>query len=236
MNKPVEVDYTNIPDEELVKFLETFITENKSLVFDKALQERTRFLTVALEDIYQSQNASAVLRTCDCFGIQDIHVIENQNKYTLNPDVAMGAPKWLSLTKYNRQPDNTVFCIETLKNKGYRIVATTPLPGGYTPESLPLDKPVALLFGTEITGLTPQAIQQADDTLSIPMYGFTESFNISVSAAICLHVLSHRIRTENIPWQLSDAEKLCVRYTWIRNVLAKPDLVEQDYRKRIASE
>jgi tRNA (guanosine-2'-O-)-methyltransferase len=102
-------------DEQLKKsyleYLLQFVTQNKRNRFEEIIRNRTRHLTVALEDIYQSHNASAVLRTCDCFGIQDVHIIENKYKYTLNPDIALGASQWLCLEKYNQREDNTADCL-----------------------------------------------------------------------------------------------------------------------------
>ena len=168
---------------DIIVFLQEFITENRLATFEKVLDNRTRYITVSLEDIYQSQNASAVLRTSDCFGIQDIHVIENKNKYNINPDVALGSSQWLNITKYNQEENNTLQAIQKLKEKGYRIVATTPHTDDVDLDSFDLTKgKIALFFGTELKGLSDLMIENADEYLKIPMYGFTESYNISVSA------------------------------------------------------
>src|SRR5688572_25411329 len=111
---------------ELIAYLSGFVSENRKKKFEEVIRFRTRHITIALEDIYQPHNASAVLRSCDCFGIQDVHIIENRNAYTVNPDVALGSSKWLNLYKYNQQEENTLSCIRSLKDKGYRLVATTP--------------------------------------------------------------------------------------------------------------
>lgn len=213
----------------LLAHLETMITENRKGKFREVISRRTRHLTIVLEDIFQPHNASAVLRTCDCFGVQNVHIIENRNKYEVNPDVALGASKWLSLFKYNKTGDNTAACLEQLKAQGYRIVATTPHESGYTPESLPLSQKVALVFGTELEGLTPAAISMADDFVKVPMVGFTESLNISVSAAILLHTLTGRIRTEGIQWQLSDAEAEDVLLEWALNTIRRSGIIASEF-------
>ncbi len=184
------------PDETRAKIekLKPFVTEARFRRLTEVLAQRTRHITVALEDIYQPHNASAVLRTCDCFGLQEVHIIENRNRYEVNADVALGAAKWLDLIRYRGKENNTPDCLNALKAAGYRIVATSPHAGGYTPETLPLDRKVALLFGTELEGLTSGALEMADDTILIPMCGFTESLNISVSAAILIHTLTQRLR------------------------------------------
>jgi len=190
----------------LLEYMQQFITEERKQLFDKVLQYRTRHITVVLEDIYQPHNASAVLRTCDLTGVQDVHIIENKNKYDVNPDVALGSFKWLNLIKYNETEDNTLRAFQKLKEQGYRIIATTPHREEQTPQTIPLEGKMALVFGTELTGLSQTAIEHADEYLKIPMYGFTESYNISVSAALILFTLTERLRQSDIHWQLSEKE------------------------------
>ncbi|MFZ4520975.1 MAG: TrmH family RNA methyltransferase [Bacteroidales bacterium] len=219
---------------ELIAYLSNFVTEERFQKFSDTLRYRTRHLTIVLEDIFQSHNASAVLRTCDCFGIQDVHIIENRNKYEVNPDVALGASKWLDLLKYNKQENNTVSSINALKNKGYRVVATTPHKDGYTPDTLPLDQKTALIFGTELAGLTPDAMELADDFIRIPMVGFTESLNISVSAAIFIQTLTTRLRNSDISWQLSEYEQNTIMINWLRQSIKKSDMIIQDFLQKNA--
>lgn len=203
----------------LLEFLETMITENRKRKFGEIVANRTRYITIVLEDIFQPHNASAVLRTCDCFGIQDVHIVENRNKYEVNPDVALGASKWLSLHKYNTSENNTADCLNQLKNSGYQIIATTPHQDGHTPQSLPLDEKIALVFGTELDGLTKTAISLADGFVKIPMVGFTESLNISVSAAIFLHTLTGRLRNSDAHWRLTEEEEQDVLLEWTLNTV-----------------
>lgn len=211
-------------------YLSGFITENKRSKFEEVIRNRTRYVTIVLEDIYQPHNASAVLRTCDCFGVQDVHIIENQNIYTVNPDIALGSSKWLNLYSYSGQENNTPAALQTLRNKGYRIVATTPHKDDVTLQELSLDKgPVALVFGTEMRGITGSALELADEFMKIPMYGFTESFNISVSAALTLFYLTEKLRKSNINWQLTEEEMLDIRLQWARQVVKRSDLIEKDF-------
>jgi tRNA (guanosine-2'-O-)-methyltransferase len=220
---------TNSEKHQLLEYLLSFATENKQQLIASRLLERTRHITVVLEDIYQPQNASAVLRSADCFGIQDIHVIENTNQYEINPRVVHGASQWLNLYKYNSDVDNTTLCLETLKAKGYRIVATSPHAQSVSLQALPLDRPIALMFGTEKLGLSSDALEQADEHMYIPMYGFTESLNISVSAAICIHHLSDRLRSSDIDWHLSEDEQLNLNLDWVRKVLKDPEGLEKRF-------
>jgi len=213
----------------LLEHLLSFITGNKKEKFEDYIQYRTRYLAVVLEDIYQPHNASAVLRTCDCFGVQDIHIIENQNQYTLNPDVALGSSKWINLIKYNNSDHNTLSCIETLKGQGYRIAAMTPHKDEFILDDYPLDQKTALMFGTEMEGLSDIALENADVFVKIPMYGFTESLNISVSAAITLYHLTEKLKKSKIPWQLSPEESIDARLLWAQSVIKKPDLIIQAF-------
>lgn len=220
----------------LLKYLSGFITENKKSKFSEIINNRTRYITVVLEDIYQPHNASAVLRSCDCFGIQDVHIIENQNTYEVNPDVALGSSKWLNLIKYNKLENNTPDAIKELRNKGYRIIATTPHKDDVDLQELDLQKgPVALVFGTEMRGLTDDALAMADEYMKIPMYGFTESFNISVSAALSLFYLSEKLRASEMNWQLSEDEKLDVELAWTRQVIKKCDMIERKFMEEFDS-
>jgi len=218
--------------EELLAYLLGFITENKRNKFEKIIKYRTRYLSVVLEDIYQPHNASAVLRTCDCFGIQDVHIIENKNKYDVNPDVALGSSKWLTMIKHNENEENTIETFNKLKNQGYKIVATSPHKDQFMLDELPLDQKTALVFGTELNGLSDVALENSDYFVKIPMYGFTESFNISVSAALSLHYLTEKLRKSEINWQLPEDEILDIKLDWVRNVIKHSDLIEKDFFRK----
>jgi tRNA (guanosine-2'-O-)-methyltransferase len=212
-------------DEELTDFLGSHITVNKREKIASVLAERTRRITVLLEDIYQSHNASACLRSCDCLGIQDVHIVENRNDYRPNNNVSMGSTKWLSLKRYDR----TGTAVEALQSAGYRLIATSPNLDGYNLNSLPIDRPAALLFGSEQEGLSPQALSAAEGTLRIPMYGFTESFNISVTLSLALHSLVTRLRASDIDWKLSEAEQKELTLRFYRRVVTRSDLLEDKF-------
>ena len=218
--------------ENLIEYLSGFVTERRVNLFNKLLDLRTRYITIVLEDIYQAHNASAVLRSCECFGIQDIHFIENQFEYRIRPDVALGSDKWLTLHRYNNpQAENTETAIETLRSKGYRIVATTPHKNDCSLEEFDLHKgKTALLFGSELNGLSPRALKLADEFVKIPMAGFTESLNISVTAALFIHHLTGRLRKDPaINWNLSPDEKQEIKLIWLRNSIKKSGLIEKKF-------
>jgi tRNA (guanosine-2'-O-)-methyltransferase len=217
----------------LILKLKEHATQDRWNLFQKVVHERTRHVTIALEDLYQPHNASAILRTCDCFGVQDVHIIENRNTYLVNPEVALGSSHWLSLFEHNaNEGDNSIGCLEYLKTAGYKTVATSPHVDGFTPEDLPLDKPVAILMGTEGKGLSEQMIEQSDYKLQIPMHGFTESFNISVSAAMILHRLTTRIRSEEIDFRLRPEEQEELLLKWLKKSIRNSDHILAEYMSR----
>ncbi|MBS3731562.1 MAG: RNA methyltransferase [Desulfobacterales bacterium] len=215
---------------QLIHYLSGFATQSRLDGFERVLASRTRYIAVALENIFQPHNASAVLRSMDCFGIQDAHIIENEYEYRVNPDVAMGASKWLTLTRSNSAPNNIEAAIRRLRADGYRIVATTPHVGDTSLGDFDLHAgKAALFFGTELEGLSDTMLQNADEFLRVPMYGFTESFNISVSAAIILYELSRKLRQSGIDWHLSEAEKTDLRLEWLKQSVRHSDLLIRRY-------
>jgi tRNA (guanosine-2'-O-)-methyltransferase len=217
----------------LTQYLSQYITENKRKKIEEVLNNRTRFLTVIVEDIYQPHNASAVVRTCDCFGVQDIHVIENRNKYQVNPDVTLGSSKWVDIHKYNQKDkNNTELCLAELKSSGYRIYATTPHKNDLSLEEIPLDQKIALIFGNEKEGLSSHAIEMADGYIRIPMFGFTESLNISVCAAICVYHLMNRLWKSDLNWKLSEEEREEIKLRWIKGILKRGNLLEREFFNR----
>ena len=197
-------------------YLSRYINPDRRALLEAVLARRTRYFTVVLEDIYQSHNASAVIRSMECLGIQDLHVIEQRKAHQHNPRVLQGADKWLSVYRYNRAGENnTETCLNGLKQRGYRIVAMTLDERGMALERLGIDKPLAFCFGTEGGGLTPGAHELADALVTVPLYGFTRSYNVSVSAAIALYTLSARLRASKLDWRLPAAEKDQLLVEWL---------------------
>ena len=205
-------------NQKLLTYLERFITDERKERFLEIISQRTNHFTVAMEDVFQMRNTSAVVRTCEVFGVQQAHSIEGRFGKRLDAKIAMGAQKWVDVFRY----DNTQDCIDTLRNKGYQIVATTPHKDAYFLNDFDISKKSAFFFGTEKEGLSEQVLSQADTFLKIPMVGFTESLNISVAVAIVLQQLTDKLRRSEIPWQLSEEERLLTLIEWtkksVRNV------------------
>lgn len=219
----------------LIAHLSTYVTPERFELFKKIVDQRTNYITVVLEDIYQSQNASAVLRTCDCFGIQNIHVIENRNTFDVNPDVSLGSSKWLSIERYNQNENNTIDALLSLKKQGYRIVATTPHENDIDLHSFDVSKgKCAFVFGTELKGISQKVKDNADEFMKIPMYGFTESFNISVSAAIILHYTTLMLRQNGVDWQLSQSERNALLLRYLMNNIKGSKYIAKTFLAKIA--
>jgi len=213
----------------LTGYLEGFVSERRRGRLHEVLEERTNHMTLVLEDVYQSHNFSAVLRSADIFGIQNIHFIENRNKYKISEDVSMGSTQWLSLNRYQNAENNTKACLSNLKEKGYKIVATSLHKNSVSLEELDVSKPFAMVFGTELTGISKDVEDMADEFVKLPMYGFTESFNISVCAALCMYNLSTKIRKEVPDYHLSALEKENLYIEWLKASIRKNDLIIKEF-------
>lgn len=217
----------------LLDYLLQFVSAHKKALFSEVIAWRTRYLTLVLEDLYHPHNASACLRSADSFGVQDVHIIENENAFHINPKIAVGASQWLTLHYHNQEYENTRNAIKALKAQGYRIVATTPHTKDVALEEFDLSRGrAALLFGGELRGLSATALEYADEYLKIPLLGFTESFNVSVSAALIMHHLTWKLHQSGLPWQLPRDEKYLVMLQWARQAIKRVDLIEKDFYRR----
>jgi tRNA (guanosine-2'-O-)-methyltransferase len=216
----------------VTQHLRAFATEARWGKIQEIAAKRTRHITVVVEDIYQSHNASAVLRSCDGFGIQDAHIIENQNQFDASSQVTIGADQWLTQYRYNEPGvDNTEVCYRRLKERGYTVIATSPHENDVSLNELPIENKTALVFGTEIDGISERAKELADGFVKIPMAGFSESYNISVSAAVCLYNLTRRLRASTVSWQLSKDEINELQYRWLKQSIKAGEQLEKAFLK-----
>ena len=216
-------------DENYLSYLEEFITESRKEGFKRVLASRTKHFTVVCEDVYQLHNTSAVMRSCEVFGIQELNVVEQRFGKKIDKEIALGAEKWVDIRRFSNNQD----CINDLKSKGYQIIATTPHENDCLLEDFDITKRSAIFFGTERHGLSEEVIQQADGFLKIPMVGFTESLNISVSAAIILQNISTRLRHSDIQWRLTEGELLEKRIDWTRKSIKDIDFITQKYLEKL---
>jgi tRNA (guanosine-2'-O-)-methyltransferase len=219
----------------LYDHLSQFVSDHKRDFVEKVLANRTRYVTVVLENIFQSQNASAVIRTCECMGLQDIHVVENTAKYQLNVRVLKGSDKWLNIERYRTKlVNNTETCFATLRQNDYRIMLADPSEDG-----IPIDEidvtanKLAFVFGNELRGVSDYALKNCDQKVRIPMFGFTESLNISVSAAICLTTILPKLRASGTAIGLSEEEKKVISLNWFKKIVKRSDIVEREFLRTI---
>lgn len=212
-------------DLDYLAYLEEFLTENRKERFANVLRYRTNHITIAIEDVYQLHNTSAVMRSCEVFGIQELHVVEQKFGKRIDTEIAMGAQKWVDINRYNSMQS----CIDTLRQKGYQIIATTPHNDSCMLQDFDVAQKSAIFFGTEKEGLSKEVIDQADGCIKIPMVGFTESLNISVSAAIIIQDITNRLRQTSIKWQLTDEEVLEKRLLWAKNSIKDIKRIEERY-------
>lgn len=217
MKSTSDIDYLN--------YLEGFITPERRDNFMRVLAQRTKHFTIAMEDVFQLHNTSAVMRTCEIFGFQELHVVEEKYGKSIDKEIAMGAQKWVDVHRYS----TTDACIQDIKTKGYRIIATSPHNNSCLLEDFDITQPSAIFFGTERLGLTDEVLSQADGFLKIPMFGFTESINVSSSAAIIIQHLSTRLRKSGIEWQLSEEEILEKRIDWTEKSIRDIDFIKRKY-------
>lgn len=212
-----------------MEYLRNFVTDEKNALFDRLIRERTDYVTLVLEDLYQSHNQSAVMRTADCMGIQHVHIIENRNVYDTSSTVSQGAREWLTLHRYWEQANNTPAAIRQLREEGYRIIATTPHTDDVLIDDLDIEKgKMAFFFGTELTGLSPLVLEEADEFVKVPMYGFTESLNVSVCAALLMYSVMQRLRNSGVDWRLSEQQRIHIALEWYKHtVKASGEILER---------
>lgn len=212
----------------LYSHLYPYLTRNRAHRIDSVLKQRTRWVRVVMENVYIDRNEGAIMRSCDAFGIQDVHLINHQPAAKLTRNMARGAEKWLTKHAHSGEDaTGTLDCIEYLRNKGVRVIATAP-EASKTLHDLSLEQPIALAFGTEKEGITSTMKKHADELIRIPMLGFTESLNVSVAAALLLQNCASRLREEHRPWQLSSAEQEQLRLEWtIKSIKNAPSLLKR---------
>ena len=215
-------------ERELLDHLQQFLTAERVARFQAVLQQRTRWLTVCLADLYQSHNASAVLRSCDAFGVQDVHVIETFNTFEANVDISRGTDQWLTLHRH-QGPQAINECCRELHERGYKIVSTVLHHESRPLCELTLGAPVALFFGAEKEGLPDEVIERSDELVHLPMYGFVESFNVSVAAALALQTLTEKLRNSPHDWSLTKADREELTLHWTRNTVSNAEAIEKRF-------
>ncbi|MFI3314406.1 MAG: RNA methyltransferase [Rikenellaceae bacterium] len=214
-----------------INYLSSFMNEERFETLSRVVKERTNHITVCVENIFHPQNASAIVRSCEAFGVQNIHVVETLTSFKPNFKIVKGSDKWVDIHHSDNQT-GTATLIKSLRSKGYKIIAATPHENDFTPQTLDVSQPFALFFGTEKQGISQELEANADSFIQIPMYGFVESLNVSVCAAIMIQTLVDRIRSSNVDWQLSEEEQTILLHRWMRYSVRDADNILKNYYKQ----
>ena len=212
---------------ERIDYLSSFLLESRIDTLTRALDMRTEYITVMTENMFHAQNASAIVRHCEAFGVQNIHTVEELCPFLPTLNIALGTDKWIDINRHATTAD----AIKSLREQGYRIIATTPHHKSCTPETFDVTKgKFVLVFGTEKTGVSEEILAEADEYLQIPMCGMVDSLNVSASAAILIYMLSQRMRLECENWQLSEEKYARTLYDWYRYAVRDSEaLLERKY-------
>ena len=207
--------------------LESLLTPNRKKRFDEVLNGRTDYMSIVLEDIYNPQNANAVIRSCDCFGIQNVHIIEDRNIHEERNETSKGAEKWLNINFYNTpHVNNRMNCVKQLKSEGYRIVSAMPHKQGVNLDVFDVTKgKFAIVLGNELHGVSNEIAELSDEYINIPMYGFTESLNLSVAGALCMHHLRLQMENKLDDWLIRGDALLNLRLLWVINSVGNGDFM-----------
>ncbi len=221
MIKKEDIDYYN--------HIAPMLSDRRKALFDTILKQRTRHFTVILEDLYQKHNTSAIVRSCDIFGVQDVHIIENKYDSYMSNQVGKGSQKWIDFHHYKEKQLNTQDCIDGIKSKGYQLIATTPHNDSCLVQDFDITKKSAFVFGVEKDGVSETMMNQADGFLKIPMVGFTESLNVSVAAAITLQSVTDKLRRSDIEWQLSEEDQFFKKIEWMEKTIKSIKKVKERY-------
>lgn len=217
---------------EVLSRLYELISPTKRDLFDSVARERTNYVTVVLEDIVKEFNSSAVMRSCDCFGVQELNIIAENQAFEVRRDIAKGSGSWVTVNTYSGNESPGIKCIENLKSRGFKIISTSP-HAEKSIEEISIDQPIAVVFGTEKYGISDSIIAHSDELVKIPMYGFTESFNISVSVALILNQLRNRLNASDFNWKLNAEEQTLLKIKWCTKFIRKGERVEAEIRRRI---
>lgn len=213
---------------ERIDLLAGFMTPERYATLCRAADHRTHYLTVLAENMFHGQNAAALMRHCEAFGVQRLHTVETVCPFDPNPMITRGTEQWVDLVRH----DSTVEALRSLKADGYRIVATTPHREDTTPETFDVARgPFVLVFGTEHAGISDEVIAAADEFLRIPMCGMVESLNVSASAAISIYQLAQRVRRTVADWRLDEPTRTELLYRWMYSTVKDSEAILQRVMK-----
>ncbi|MGZ5196751.1 MAG: TrmH family RNA methyltransferase [Kaistella sp.] len=212
-------------DQQTFDYLKQFLTHDRLTKIEHFAPESSDFVLPVMEDIFQFRNAAAIVRSVEACGFHKIVAMESENEFNPNLRVTKGAETWVEVEKMPHHLDS----LQEIKNRGYKILAVSPEKNATMLPDYELTGPVALVFGTEKEGVTEEILDFADETLAIPMYGFTRSFNVSVAAAICFYELKQKLIKSNLDYKLSEEKLWKMKIRWAKNSINSGEEIYQKY-------
>lgn len=200
-------------DQQIYDHLRQFLTDERVQAIEKFAASSSGFILPVLEDVYQFRNAAAIIRSVEACGFHQVVAMEKRNEFDPNLEVTKGAENWVQVEKMPHSLES----LQEIRNRGYRLVAVSPEWNAVSLPDFEITEPVALIFGTEWQGVSENFLEFCDETVAIPMYGFTGSFNVSVAAAICMYELKQKLIKTGIPHFLPEEKQLNLKIRWTLN-------------------
>ena len=208
-------------NQEIYDYLQQFLTDERLSKIEHFSKESSDFVLPVMEDVYQFRNAAAIVRSVEACGFHHVVALEEENVFNPNLKVTKGAETWVQVEKMPNNLDS----LKEIKSRGYRILAVSPEKNATMLPDYEVKEPIALVFGTELEGVSDEILDFADETLAIPMFGFTKSFNVSVAAAICMYELKQKLMKSGIDYQLSEEKLLELKIRWAKNSIKSSEQI-----------
>ena len=208
-------------NQEIYDYLQQFLTDERLSKIEHFSKESSDFVLPVMEDVYQFRNAAAIVRSVEACGFHHVVALEEENVFNPNLKVTKGAETWVQVEKMPNNLDS----LKEIKSRGYRILAVSPEKNATMLPDYEVKEPIALVFGTELEGVSDEILDFADETLAIPMFGFTKSFNVSVAAAICMYELKQKLIKSGIEYKLSDEKLLELKIRWAKNSIKSSEQI-----------
>ncbi len=210
---------------EIYDYIKQFLTEERLNKIEHFSVESSDFVLPVMEDVYQYRNAAAIVRSVEACGFHQVVALEEENVFNPNLKVTKGADTWVKVEKLPRN----LASLQEIKSRGYKILAVSPEKNATMLPDYEVKEPIALVFGTELEGVSQEILDFADETLAIPMYGFTKSFNVSVAAAICMYELKQKLIKSNIDYKLSEEKLLQIKIRWALNSIKSGEMILEKF-------
>ncbi len=208
---------------EFYEMLSKELTPHKKALFEEKVRHRTRHFTLGLENMMKTQNASALMRTADAFGVQRVDVYDKEERWSVSSGISKGVEKWLDVSFFNTYDEGDALTWATrLKEKGHKLYVTALDAKARPVNSLDPKVPATICFGNEKEGASATLLEAADETVYIPMQGFVESFNVSVSCGIVMHHMTLGMERAGIARGLEPEDELDTLIQWALRTVPQP--------------